>query len=250
MAENPIIQVDSLSKTFKGAEKPAVDGISLNVHRGETFGLLGPNGAGKTTTISMLCGVFPPTKGGILIDGMASTGEIEKIKQIIGVVPQDIALYPTLTARENLSFYGTMYGLSGSDLKSKIESWLCDFGLTEAANKKVSTYSGGMKRRVNLIAGILHEPKILFLDEPTVGVDVQSRTVIMEHLKELNKKGMTIIYTSHHMEEAEHFCSRVAIIDYGKIIVEGSPKELIGAHSGCRSLEDVFLERTKRKLRD
>lgn len=246
----PIIEIQSLSKTFQGADRPAVNGISLAINEREVFGLLGPNGAGKTTTISILCGLFPPTNGQILIDGKAIRNDMDDIKQIIGVVPQDIALYPMLTARENLSFYGHMYGLSGKSLKDKIETWLDHFGLTDAANKRLSTYSGGMKRRVNLIAGILHDPKILFLDEPTVGVDVQSRNVIVNHLKELNKSGMTIIYTSHHMEEAEHFCSRVAIIDYGKIIVEGSPKELIAANTGCRNLEDVFLQLTKRTLRD
>ena len=143
-----------------------------------------------------------------------------------------------------------MYGLKGKVLKDKIEMWLSNFGLTDAANRRVSTYSGGMKRRVNLIAGVLHGPKILFLDEPTVGVDVQSRTVIIDYLKELNKSGTTIIYTSHHMDEAEHFCSEVAIIDYGKIIIEGSPKQLIADNAGCENLESVFLKLTKRKLRD
>ena len=250
MSHTPIIQIQSLSKTFKGADKPAVNDISLSINENEIFGLLGPNGAGKTTTISILCGLFPASQGTVTIDGKNLSANGDEIKQIIGVVPQDIALYPMLSARENLNFYGAMYGLSGKDLKDKIELWLTNFGLTDSANNRLSTYSGGMKRRVNLIAGILHTPKILFLDEPTVGVDVQSRNVIIEHLKEINKAGTTIIYTSHHMEEAEHFCSRVAIIDYGKIITEGSPKELIGANTGCKNLEDVFLHLTKRTLRD
>ena len=250
MSNKPIIQIQSLSKTFKGADSPAVNGISLSINKNEIFGLLGPNGAGKTTTISILCGLFPPTHGIVTIDGKDLSASGEHIKQIIGVVPQDIALYPMLSARENLSFYGAMYGLTGKSLKDKIELWLNNFGLTDSANNRLSTYSGGMKRRVNLIAGILHSPKVLFLDEPTVGVDVQSRNVIIEHLKEINKAGTTIIYTSHHMEEAEHFCSRVAIIDYGKIITEGSPKELISTNIGCRNLEDVFLHLTKRTLRD
>ena len=250
MSDNLIIKIQSLSKTFKGADKPAVDGVSLSINKNEIFGLLGPNGAGKTTTISILCGIFPPSHGVVTIDGKNLQNNIESIKQIIGVVPQDIALYPMLSARENLNFYGAMYGLSGKTLKDKIDLWLNNLGLIESADKRLSTYSGGMKRRVNLIAGILHNPKILFLDEPTVGVDVQSRNVIIEHLKEINKAGTTIIYTSHHMEEAEHFCSRVAIIDYGKIIVEGSPKDLISANTGCKNLEDVFLHLTKRTLRD
>lgn len=245
-----IIQTSGLTKTFRGITPAVVNGISVSVKRNEIFGLLGPNGAGKTTTISMLCGLFPPSSGTVMIDGKNINNSLRGIKQMIGVVPQDIALYPTLTARENLNFYGNMYGISGKTLKGKVELWLNNFGLVDAADKRVSTYSGGMKRRVNLIAGILHDPKILFLDEPTVGVDVQSRNVIIEHLKELNKKGMTIIYTSHHMEEAEHFCSRVAIIDYGKIIVQGSPKELISNYPGCENLESVFLKFTERSLRD
>jgi ABC-2 type transport system ATP-binding protein len=250
MNNNAIIEINHLSKTFKGATEPAVNDLSLTVFQNEIFGLLGPNGAGKTTTISILCGLFPPSKGQVKIAGMDLFGDHSSIKQIIGVVPQDIALYPTLTARENLNFYGHMYGLHGKVLKEKIEMWLNHFGLTEAGNKRVSTYSGGMKRRVNLIAGILHDPQILFLDEPTVGVDVQSRNVIIEHLKELNKKGTTIIYTSHHMEEAQHFCSRVAIIDYGKIIIEGTPTELITNNARCANLESVFLHLTNRALRD
>ena len=232
MTNDPIIKINSLSKTFSGASEPAVRGISLDIEKDEIFGLLGPNGAGKTTTISILCGLFPPSHGTVTIDGMSLNGNLDKIKQIIGVVPQDIALYPMLSARENLSFYGHMYGLSGKSLKDKIELWLNNFGLTDAGNNRLSTYSGGRKRRVNLIAGILHDPKILFLDEPTVGVDVQSRNVIIDHLKELNRAGTTVVYTSHHMEEAESFCSRVAIIDNGKIIVEGSPQQLIANNEG------------------
>jgi ABC-2 type transport system ATP-binding protein len=181
---------------------------------------------------------------------MYTTDNLDKIKQIIGVVPQDIALYPTLTARENLNFYGSMYGLSGQDLKDKIEMWLDNLGLTKAANRRVETFSGGMKRRVNLIASILHQPKVLFLDEPTVGVDVQSRNVIMEQLKKINKEGTTIIYTSHHLEEAEDFCTQIAIIDYGNILIQGTPAELIANTPGSSNLEDVFLNLTKRKLRD
>ncbi|HEX8515973.1 MAG TPA: ABC transporter ATP-binding protein [Bacteroidia bacterium] len=250
MSPTAIIETSELIKIFKGATVPVVNGVSFSVERNEVFGLLGPNGAGKTTTISILCGLFPPTSGKVMIDGMDIRGDLTGIKQILGVVPQDIALYPTLSARENLNFYGNMYGITGKVLKEKIELWLNNFGLQDAADRRVSTYSGGMKRRVNLIAAILHDPKILFLDEPTVGVDVQSRNVIIDHLKELNKKGTTIIYTSHHMEEAEDFCSRVAIIDHGKIIAKGSPEELIGLYPGCSNLESVFLHLTKRKLRD
>ena len=250
MSNPAIIEIQNLTKTFKHATEPAVNGISFSINRNEIFGLLGPNGAGKTTTISILCGLFPPSSGKVLIDGKDLHTELSSIKNIIGIVPQDIALYPTLTARENLAFYGSMYGLYGKDLKDKIEIWLQKLGLTDAAKRKVSTYSGGMKRRVNLIAGVMHNPKILFLDEPTVGVDVQSRNVIIEHLKEINATGTTIIYTSHHMEEAENFCTRVSIIDHGKILTEGTPAELINHNAGSTNLENVFLNLTNRKLRD
>jgi len=248
---NPvIIEIKDLIKVFKRATVPAVNGISFSINRNEIFGLLGPNGAGKTTTISILCGLFPPTSGKVLVDGRNLQTDLSSIKNMIGIVPQDLALYPTLSARENLEFYGSMYGLHGKDLKDKIENWLEKLGLQDASKRRVSTYSGGMKRRVNLIAGILHEPKILFLDEPTVGVDVQSRNVIIKHLKEINAAGTTIIYTSHHMEEAEHFCTRVSIIDNGRILTQGTPSELISKNAGSTNLENVFLNLTNRKLRD
>lgn len=250
MKSVPIIEIESLTKRFKESDEAAVKSVSFSINKNDIFGLLGPNGAGKTTIISILCGLFPATSGKVTIDGMILGNDISSIKQIIGVVPQDIALYPSLTARENLHFYGAMFGLKGSELKLKIEDWLQKLGLVEAANRQISTYSGGMKRRVNLIASILHQPKILFLDEPTVGVDVQSRNVIIEHLKELNKQGTTIIYTSHHLDEAEHFCTQVAIIDYGKIITQGTPAELITNTIGATNLEQVFLNLTNRKLRD
>lgn len=250
MSQTPIVEIEGLTKLFKDADEPAVKGVSFSIRQNEVFGLLGPNGAGKTTIISILCGLVSPSSGTVKIDGLDISTNLDDIKQIIGVVPQDIALYPTLTARENLNFYGSMYGLSGQDLKNKIEMWLENLGLTKAANRRVETYSGGMKRRVNLIASILHQPKVLFLDEPTVGVDVQSRNVIMEQLKKVNQEGTTIIYTSHHLEEAENFCTQIAIIDYGQILKQGTPAELIANTPGSSSLEDVFLNLTKRKLRD
>ncbi len=172
------------------------------------------------------------------------------MQYLIGVVPQEYALYPTLTAFENLMYFGAMYGLKGRDLKEKINLSLNDLGLSKFAHKKVKSYSGGMKRRVNLIAGILHDPKILFLDEPTVGVDVQSKKVIFNHLKTLNKNSTTIIYSSHHMEEAQEFCTEVAIIDEGKIIAQGSPQSLINSIKNASRLEEVYLSLTGEKLRD
>ncbi|MDP1622257.1 MAG: ABC transporter ATP-binding protein [Bacteroidales bacterium] len=250
MSSNPIIEIRELTKFYKNSDEPAVNAISLDIFANEIFGLLGPNGAGKTTTISILCGLFPATKGRVTIDGIDSHTGLEKIKQIIGIVPQDIALYPTLTGRENLAFFGNMYGLYGSELRGKINHYLSEFGLEKHANKTVSKYSGGMKRRVNLIAGLLHDPKILFLDEPTVGIDVQSRVVILEYLKAINSKGVTIIYTSHYMEEAENLCTRVAIIDRGNIIAKGNPKDLLEGHPEFKNLENIFLHLTGKDMRD
>jgi len=245
-----IIEIKHLTKIYKGSSTPAIDDINLDISTGEIFGLLGPNGAGKTTTISILCGLFSPTSGNVFIDGMDYQHTSETIKNIIGVVPQDIALYPTLTARENLTFFGHLYGLKGRKLKSRIDECLELFRLEKNAGKKIKTFSGGMKRRINLIAGILHKPKIIFLDEPTVGVDVQSRNVILEHLKNINQEGTTLIYTSHYMEEAENFCSKVAIIDKGEIIIEGQPEELIKSNEEYTNLESIFLQLTGRAVRD
>ena len=250
MSGNVIIEMLNLEKRYKGAPDAAVKALSLSIFKDEIFGILGPNGAGKTTTISMLCGIFAPSSGSIVVDGFTFEKNREDIKKIIGVVPQDMALYPTLTARENLSFFGHMLGMHGKELKDRINNYLGIFGLDKNADIRVSKYSGGMKRRVNLIAGILHRPKILFLDEPTVGIDVQSRNVIRDFLNDLNKTGTTIIYTSHHLEEAETFCTRVAIIDNGQIITLGTPRELIEGTPGAHSLEDVFLQLTGIKLRD
>ncbi len=250
MSDRPIIEIRELTKRYKGSDEPAINAISLDIYKNEIFGLLGPNGAGKTTTISILCGLFPPTKGSVQIDGLDIHADINKIKQIIGVVPQDIALYPTLTARENLTFFGNMYGLRGKVLKEKIDGYLEEFSLERHAGKIVSKFSGGMKRRVNLIAGLLHDPKIIFLDEPTVGIDVQSRLEILSYLKAINKKGTTIIYTSHYMEEAENLCSRVAIIDRGNIISLGNPKELVAEHPEFKNLENIFIHLTGKDLRD
>jgi ABC-2 type transport system ATP-binding protein len=181
---------------------------------------------------------------------MDAAHDRDAIKHLIGVVPQDIALYPTLSARENLHFIGSMYGLSGKKLKDRVNECLSVFGLEKFAHRHLRTYSGGMKRRINLIAGILHQPKILFLDEPTVGIDVQSRTVIIDYLKQLNARDMTIIYTSHYMEEAELLCSSIAIIDQGRIIIQGKPSEMTGTGSEFTNLESIFLHLTGRKLRD
>lgn len=245
-----IIQIESLSKKYKNAEMYSLNNVSLNINEGQIFGLLGPNGAGKTTLISMLCGLVKPTSGHFTIDGLDYQHHSSKIKKIIGVVPQEYALYPTLTARENLLYFGSMYGLRGSDLKDKVIEALDLLGLLKFADKQVQTFSGGMKRRVNLIAGILHKPKVLFLDEPTVGVDVHSKTAIIDYLKVLNQNGTTIIYTSHHLAEAEDFCTQIAILDQGQIYAQDTPSALIEATKEARNLEDVFISLTGKALRD
>lgn len=247
---NPIIEIQSLSKKYKEADFFSVNNLSLSVNKGEIFGLLGPNGAGKTTLISMLCGLIKPTSGSFTIEGHTYKNDAHAIKKTIGVVPQEYALYPTLTARENLMYFGSMYGLKGKDLKQRINDSLDYLGLIKFADKRTDTFSGGMKRRVNLIAGMLHEPTILFLDEPTVGVDVHSKNVIIDYLKQINQKGTTIIYTSHHLAEAEDLCSHIAIIDNGVILMQGTPDEIIEITHNALTLEDVFLSLTGKELRD
>ena len=249
MAEN-FIEIKSLYKKYKNAEDFSVNDISLNIAKDEIYGILGPNGAGKTTLISMLSGLIKPSSGNFTIDGLSPQKSSTKFKQSIGVVPQEYALYPTLTAKENLLYFGSLYGLHHKNLKESIDESLEIMGLTKFADKKVEQFSGGMKRRCNLLAGTLHNPKVLFLDEPTVGVDVQSKKVIIDYLKELNSKGTCIIYTSHHLSEAEEFCTKIAIIDGGKIHAVGTPKELIEKVSHAENLEDVFISLTGKELRD
>ncbi len=244
-----MLQIQQLSKKYKGADQFSVSNLDLIIEDREIFGVLGPNGAGKTTLISMLCSLIKPTSGSFTINGLDYNHNKQELKQLIGIVPQEYALYPSLTAYENLSYFGSMYGLQGKVLKDSIDLYLDKMGLSDFANKKIEVFSGGMKRRINLIASILHQPKILFLDEPTVGVDVQSKNVIIDHLIQLNKQGTTIVYTSHHLNEAEHFCTRVAIIDHGKIIVKGNPKVLI-QNNNAHNLEDVFIAYTGKELRD
>lgn len=247
---NSIIQIKQLYKKYKGADDFSVNDLNLVVKEKEIFGLLGPNGAGKTTLISMLCGLVKPTSGTFSINHLSYDKNSNDIKKIMGVVPQEYALYPTLTAKENLMYFGSMYGLKGENLSKKVDEALDYLGLLKFSNKKIDTFSGGMKRRVNLIAGILHNPKVLFLDEPTVGVDVQSKNVIINYLKELNSRGTTIIYTSHHLSEAQDFCTKIAIIDRGRIYAEGTPNSLISETPNAHSLEDVFISLTGKELRD
>ena len=226
----PILVAQELHKSY--GDNHAVDGVSLQVARGEVFGLLGPNGAGKTTAISMLTGLFPPDKGSIMVDGLDLVKQTNAAKAKMGLVPQDLALYPTLSARQNLNFWGRIYGLKGKRLSTRVNEVLKMVDLTEKADKAIDTYSGGMKRRINIGAGLLHKPDILFLDEPTVGVDPQSRNAIFDYVEGLNRAGMTVIYTTHYMEEAERLCHRVAIVDLGKVIALDTPTALIRSLGG------------------
>ncbi|MFL1896183.1 ABC transporter ATP-binding protein [Aquimarina sp. 2-A2] len=247
---DPIVHIEGISKQYRGADFKSLDTVNLKIYKNEVFGLLGPNGAGKTTLISILCGLLHPSSGTVYINGDPLNENLQEVKNLIGVVPQEYALYPSLTAKENLQYFGSMYGLSKAELQSRIGSLLETMGLLSFANKKIKTFSGGMKRRINLIAGILHNPQLLFLDEPTVGVDVQSKKAITEQLRILNAEGTTIIYTSHHLREAQELCTRVGIIDMGRVIADDTPEKLINSTKDARNLEDVFITLTGKELRD
>ena len=219
-----ILEAKELVKKY--GDFTAVNGISFEIMEGEIFSLLGPNGAGKTTTISMLSTLYVPTRGEATIGGHSIKKEPMAVRNLIGVVPQDLALYEELTARENLMFWGQMYGLSGKTLNARIDEVLEQIGLTDKARQRLKTYSGGMKRRVNIGVGLLHRPRLLFMDEPTVGIDPQSRRAILDSVKDLNKQGMTVLYTTHYMEEAAELSDRVGIMDHGELIALGTLSEL------------------------
>jgi len=226
-----MVQTHDLAKTFRrpdGSEVQAVKGIELEIHKGEIFSLLGPNGAGKTTTISMISGLLEPTRGDALIGGHSINKQPLQAKRLIGVVPQEIALYPSLNARQNLEFFGKMYDLGGSELSSRVDEVLSFIELTDRQKDKVETFSGGMKRRLNVGVGLLHRPELVFMDEPTVGIDPQSRRRILDTVKQLrDEQGMTVLYTTHLMEEAQELSDRVGIIDHGEVIALGTQGELI-----------------------
>lgn len=225
MVSPSILIVEDLWKSY--AETHAVQGLTFDISKGEFLGLLGPNGAGKTTTINILSGLIKPTRGRVSIDGFDLFSRPMEAKAKLGLVPQNFALYPTLCARDNLAFFGSLYGLRGKRLKERMDRVLDIVGLTDRANQTVSTFSNGMKRRLNIAVGLLHEPEILILDEPTVGVDTQSRNAILESIHSLNQSGMTVLYTTHLIEEAQRLCDRVAIMDQGKTIALDSPTRLI-----------------------
>ncbi len=246
----PFVAVKDLRKAFNG--QMAVDGVSFTIDKGECFGLLGPNGAGKTTTIRMLATVLAPDGGDATIGGFSIKNQAEKVRGIIGVCPQDLALYEEMSALDNLIFFGKMAGLSGKDAREQAAANLQLMELSERGKDKIQKYSGGMKRRVNLAIALMGHPQLLFLDEPTVGIDPQSRNKIFDTIQDLQKQGITVLYTTHYMEEADHLCKRVAIIDGGQVIAMDSPYELkkkIG-NPDVITLENVFLNLTGRSLRD
>lgn len=226
-----MLETEELRKVFKG--KSAVDGVNLYLNKGESVGLLGPNGAGKSTTISMISSLIKPTSGDVRLNGSSVVKTPGKIRQVLGVVPQEIALYQELTAYENLKFFGRIYGLKGKELEKGIQGVLEIVGLEGRQKEVVKNYSGGMQRRINMAAAMLHNPEIMIMDEPTVGIDPQSRNHILDTVRKLNReKGVTVLYTSHYMEEVERLCDRVYIMDHGQIIASGTKGELKSILSG------------------
>jgi ABC-2 type transport system ATP-binding protein len=247
-----VLEIRHLRKTF--GSLVAVDDVSFSVEPGQLVGLLGPNGAGKTTTVSIIAGLVAADRGDVLVGGAPMSGDTDPLKRKIGLVPQELALYDELTARDNLRFFGALFGLSGAALDRAMTSALTLVGLADRARDRVKTFSGGMKRRLNLAAGLLHDPDVLLLDEPTVGVDPQSRNAIFDNLEELKRRGKALLYTTHYMEEAERLADRIVVIDSGKVVANNTLAGLYaasGAASGGRdSLESVFLTLTGRSLRD
>lgn len=246
-----IIRLENVIKRY--GQKTVVNSISIVINAGEIFGLLGPNGAGKSTTINMICGLTTLTDGKITVFGHDNCRELNKIKPRLGLVPQELAMHNDLKAWENLDLFGGLYGLKGDKLKKSIDRALDFTGLTEYRNKFPKSFSGGMKRRLNIACSIIHEPEFLIFDEPTVGIDPQSRNHILDSIRTLNKNGATVIYTSHYMEEVESLCTRIGIMDNGNLIAVGTKAELcrlISSDDESTSLEEVFLNLTGKKLRD
>jgi ABC-2 type transport system ATP-binding protein len=245
------IEVKGLKKYFIGKHRfndvKAVDGVTFNVKKGELFGLLGPNGAGKTTTINMLCGLLKPTEGTAIVGDYDVRNNVKKFREIISVCPQEASIFPFLTGRENIEYFGNMHLMSKEEVNDRTEKLLKLIGLFEAGDRKAKTYSGGMKRQLNLIVALINEPNILFLDEPTVGMDPRVRRKTWEFISSLKTQNRTIILTTHYMEEAEALCDRVAIIDYGKLVALDTPKNLMEEHH-AKNLEEVFLNITGRRI--
>lgn len=250
--KNKIVVLDGLTKKYDN--KTVVDHVSLDIEEGEIFGLLGPNGAGKSTMMNMVCSIKKPTMGNIQLFGSDTKKDMNKVKAKVGYIPQELAIHGNLKAWENVELFTSLYGLKGNELKQAVEESLRFVGLEDKREGFAKNFSGGMKRRLNIACAIGHKPELLIFDEPTVGIDPQSRNFILEKIKETNKAGATVIYTSHYMEEIEAICTRVAIMDNGKIIAIGTKEELVKMVSDqpcdSMSLEEVFLTLTGKKLRD
>jgi ABC-2 type transport system ATP-binding protein len=246
---NAAVSIDNLAFQYTGQSKPVFQQLGLKVATGERFGLFGPNGAGKTTLMNCMTGLLSFHEGSITLLGNKVLPHHKSFNKLFGLVPQDFSFYQELSPVENLAFFGAWYGLKKKQIKQRTTELLEVLGLSEVGKKQVQKFSGGMKRRVNLAIGVMHEPPILFLDEPTTGVDVQTRHAIIEYLKELNKKGTTLIYTSHHLGEAEDLCDKIALFDEGRIIAHGTLAELLKANNEER-LEGLFIKLTGRAYRD
>ena len=246
----PVIEVNDLFYKYSASGTPALKGLSFTVNKGETFGLLGPNGAGKTTTISLISTLLKPQKGKLVLSGIDVSHNAREAQRLIGFVPQELALYPTFSVKENLQYFGRLCGLRGKVLKTRVFECLEAVDLEDRSSSYVKELSSGMKRRVNIAAALMHSPQILLLDEPTVGVDTQTRKLIFEKLDQLKKSGMTMIYTTHYMEDAEQLCDRIIIVDHGECIAEGTPESLIANRQECESLEDLFLSLTGMNIRE
>ena len=245
--KEPEIIVENLTKKFE--DVTALDSLSLEIEKGELFGLLGPNGAGKTTLITVLCGLVKPTSGSVRVAGHDVRREPAKVKELIGVCPQDATAYPFLSGRENVELFGKLEAVPKAKLKKNTDALLQKMSLTDDADRRLGKYSGGMKRRINLIIALVHDPEIAFLDEPTVAMDPQSRHAVWDFIKELGRKRKTIILTTHYMEEAQELCDRVGIIDHGKLMAPGTPAQLMYKFQ-AKNLEEVFIELTGRKIRE
>ncbi len=236
-----LIKINQLSKQYKNSDHKALNNLNLEFKQGRIIGLLGPNGAGKTTTISILYGLVKQDKGQAILFGKDNIKDAKAIKKMVGIVPQQIALYPELTCKENLRYFGHLYDIPTKQLQHNINTYLEDFGLAEHADKKVKNFSGGMKRRANIIAGLLHNPELLILDEPTAGVDIHSRQLILDFLLKYNNSGKSILYTSHQLEEADKICHEIAIINNGQLVVHNTTQLLKQQVEGAKNIEDVFM---------
>lgn len=245
-----VLQASGLRFTYRGSPEPALRGLDLEVGEGEIVGLLGPNGAGKTTAIALCTGLLPVQEGEVRHFGEDLRRAPVARRRLLGIVPQEVALYGTLTVEENLQFFGRLMGLRGPDLDRGVALALERTLLTDARSRPVRSLSGGLRRRANLAAGLVHGPRLLFLDEPTVGVDTQSREAILESLVRLSREGLSMLYTTHYLEEAERLCHRVVIVDQGRVLVAGSPGALRAQHPDCMDLRALFLELTGRDVRD